>query len=77
MMGSLVLGGQRITVSGPCGSDGLPEDIGKLTPKARSLVVEVPADIAIVYWSDGGHNEIGGSAAAALRTWALSDLDRF
>ena len=71
MMGSINIGGKRITVSGPCGSDGLPLDYQEVACKDRMRLVEVPEDVAEVYWNDNGHNDIG-RARDTLRTWALN-----
>lgn len=70
MMGTIRVAGQSVTVSGPCGSDGLPMDLSKLTPTAQAKLIEVPADVAAVYWADNGHNDIGQPAEDVLRQWA-------
>lgn len=69
MMGSTRIADCRITISGACGSDGLPCDLEKLTARARTRLVLVPEDVAAVYWADDGHNTIG-KAAPTLRQWA-------
>ena len=71
MMGAIRIGGTRIGVSGPCGSDGLPLDYQAVPVKYRHLLTEVPEEIARVYWTDDGHNDIG-SAGPTLREWALT-----
>lgn len=72
MLGSINIGGQRIAVSGPIGSDGLPMAYHKLTKRNRERLVQVPEDIASIYWANNGHNSIESTAANALRQWALS-----
>lgn len=71
MMGRIRIGGKSITVSGPCGSDGLPLDYQEVPASFRENLVLVPEDIAAAYWSNGGHNDIEYPAAKLLREWAL------
>lgn len=70
MMGNIHIGGKSITVSGPIGHDGLPLDFQEVPKKFRSSLVEVPEDVATIFWEDNGHNDIG-SAREALMAWAL------
>lgn len=70
MMGQINVGGKYLTVSGPIGSDGLPMDLQEVPKAYRDRLVELPEAIAEIYWNDNGHNDVG-SAAGALRTWAL------
>ena len=72
MMGTINIAGQRVTVSGSYGADGLPMDYEDLAPAARSKVVEVPEDLAEVFWRGGGHN-CAGSEAPAMRHWAIAN----
>jgi hypothetical protein len=71
MMGSINIAGQRITVSGAYGHDGLTCDYEKLTPAAREKLVEVPQVLAETFWNGGGHNS-SGKEAPAMRDWANS-----
>lgn len=71
MMGSIRVGGKSITVSGAVGSDGLPSNYQDCPEAYRHLLVEVPADIAKVYWADHGHNDVGSAAGRTLQKWAL------
>jgi hypothetical protein len=73
MMGTIVIGGKSITVSGPIGHDGLPLDYQDVPVAYRHLLVEVPADVAAVYWADNGHNDVG-SARPILRDWARTQF---
>lgn len=70
MMGTIRIGGVSITVSGPCGHDGLPLDLQELPASQRARLVEVPENVAAIYWADNGHNDVGSTAASALRNWA-------
>ena len=70
MMGCARIGGASISISGSCGSDGLPRDYQEVPKAYRDRLVEVPEAVAAVYWSDNGHNTIG-SAAPTMRDWAL------
>lgn len=69
MMGTIRIGGKSLTVSGPIGSDGLPMDLQDVPAKSRQDLIDVPEEIATVYWSDTGHNGIG-SAGPTLLSWA-------
>jgi len=71
MMGSIRIGDCTLSVSGSIGSDGLPMDYQKVPPAYRHLLIQVPEDIAAVYWKDDGHNTIG-RAAPDVRAWATS-----
>jgi len=70
MMGSARIAGASISISGACGSDGLPRDYQEVPKAYRDRLVEVPEAVAAVYWTDNGHNTIG-SSAPTLRDWAL------
>lgn len=71
MTGTVNIGGQRVTVSGSYGADGLTMDYEKLSPAARAKLVEVPAGIAHAFWhpEHPGWNS-AGSEATIMRQWA-------
>lgn len=73
MMGRANLGGSWVTVSGAYGSDGLPLDWERLTPKQRAAFVRVPEEVAAAYWhpEHQGHNG-AGSEADAMRAYGLT-----
>jgi hypothetical protein len=71
MMGTVRIADCKVTISGAYGSDGLPMDMEKLTPRARALLVPVPDALARIFWSGGGHNA-PGKEAVAMRRWATS-----
>lgn len=73
MMGSLRLAGAPVTVSGAYGGDGLPMDLSKLSEAQKALLTPVPFDLAITFWSGGGHN-CAGEEAEAMRGWARANL---
>ena len=73
MMGSLQLAGEAVTVSGAYGSDGLPGDLDKLSEAQQRLLVEVPFDLAVEFWSGGGWNS-AGKEAPAMRKWAQEHI---
>jgi len=73
MMGSLQLAGEAVTVSGAYGSDGLPGDLDKLSEAQRRLLVEVPFDLAVEFWSGWGWNS-AGKEAPAMRKWAQEHI---
>ena len=73
MMGSLQLAGEVVTVSGAYGSDGLPGDLDKLSAAQQRLLVEVPFDLAVEFWSGGGWNS-AGKEAPAMRKWAQEHI---
>lgn len=75
MMGSARIAGQSVTCSGTYGSDGLPKDYEKLTPAARTKLVEVPADIADIFWAGGGWNDAGKEGPDMMR-WALKTFPK-
>jgi hypothetical protein len=71
MMGTINIGGHRMTVSGEVGSDGLPGDYQGVPVEHRVKLIQVPEDVATVYWNGNGHNEVG-SGRDALQQWALA-----
>lgn len=71
MMGTVNIAGQRVTVSGSYGSDGLPTDYENLNESALSKVVPLPDSLANEFWAGGGHNS-SGKEATAMRQWALA-----
>lgn len=76
MMGTARIAGQSVTVSGAYGHDGLPSYYEKLTPAAREKLIEVPKEIAEVFWnSDDGWNN-AGSEGPTLRRWALETFKK-
>lgn len=75
MMGTAKIKGQSVTVSGSYGGDGLPMDYEKLTPEARTALVELPEDLANEFWAGGGHNS-AGKESAAMREWALKTFKK-
>lgn len=80
MMGSARVGPDRLILSGPYGSDGLPENYDRLSPGARSRFTRVPDAIAALYWypASPGHNG-SGSEARAMAAYArvLANPDRW
>jgi len=70
MMGFARIAGQRITVSGAYGNDGLPDDYDKLTPQAQSKLTPLPADLTEIFWKGDGHNSTGNEREPMLK-WAL------
>jgi hypothetical protein len=75
MMGTARIAGQSVTLSGSYGSDGLPRDYESLTPAARAKLVEVPPEIAEVYWKGDGWNS-AGNEAPTMRQWAAQAFNR-
>jgi hypothetical protein len=69
MMGTINIAGQRATVSGTYGDDGLPMDYEDLTLAARAKLVELPKELCDKFWAGGGWNE-AGSEAQAMHDWA-------
>lgn len=66
MMGFIRVKGQRLTVSGSYGSDGLPMDVPR---EIYELGVELPAELREA-WNKGGGWNSAGSEAPAIRAWA-------
>jgi hypothetical protein len=76
MMGLFRFGNQWITVSGPCGSDGLPLFVGKVPEKYRDKLVPLPEALATAYWTDEtGHND-AGDTTRPLRKWGIETFVR-
>jgi len=71
MMGTINIGGQRITVSGSYGANGLPMDVEKIDPANRWRLVEVPAAIAEIFWNSSDGWNGAGSEGPIIRQWAL------
>lgn len=73
MMGKVAIYGERYTVSGAYGSDGLPKTVSdKVFDRAR---VALPADLYEA-WSQGGGWNSCGTEAIAMREWAIDNLDK-
>ena len=72
MMGTARLYGHSLTVSGTYGHDGLvcevPADVYNRAPMA------LPPELVEAWNKGGGHNS-AGSEAAAVRKWALENLE--
>jgi hypothetical protein len=76
MMGTVRIAGQSVTVSGCYGGNGLPKDYEKLTPVGRTKLVEVPAELAEIFWrSDDRHNS-AGSEGPLMRDWARNTFSK-
>jgi len=70
MMGTMKVGAQKVTLSGAYGGDGLPRDLSNVAEENRSLLHEVPADLAARFWKcDDGWNS-AGSIGPDIATWA-------
>ena len=69
MMGCARIADSSITLSGCYGSDGLPCDYEKLSEKARTKLIEVPAELATKFWKSEAHND-AGNEGPAIRGWA-------
>jgi hypothetical protein len=72
MMGSANVGGKWHTVSGSYGGDGLPITVPH--DIYSRLTVELPPELHEA-WNKGGGWNSAGSEAAAVREWALSNLE--
>jgi len=70
MMGFARVHGERITLSGSYGSDGLPSNVSDAVYE-RGL--ELPQELREA-WNNGGGWNSAGSEASAMRTWALKNL---
>lgn len=80
MMGSARVGDSTIILSGPYGSDGLPEDYDKLSASSRARFTLVPDAIADLYWhpEHSGHNSAGSEARAMVEyARVLDNPDRW
>jgi hypothetical protein len=65
MMGNIRIGNQWLTVSGTYGSNGNSMDYEKVLPQYRHHLVEVPDNIADIFWAgEGGHNSAGSEGPA-------------
>lgn len=75
MVGSARIAGQSINVSGDYGNCGLPLDYERLTPEARDKLVEVPQDVADIFWNtcDGWNG--AGSEARTMVKWAKKEKE--
>ena len=64
MMGSVRVGPDRIVLSGSYGSDGLPVDYDKLSPRAQARFTRLAPEDASAYWhpKHSGHNSTGSEA---------------
>jgi len=72
MMGTIVVGSYRISVSGECGSDGL----WKTVPSAvYQQGLPLPDDLVALCNKDTTHNGLGSEQREALREWAWANLD--
>jgi hypothetical protein len=66
MMGHCTVFGQRVSLSGSYGNDGLPCHVSRT---AYDQAVEVPAELIAAWNTGGGHNGVGSEASAMLE-WA-------
>ena len=72
MMGFARVKGERITLSGSYGSDGLPKTV---SDKVFNEGFPLPDDLR-ERWNKGGGWNGAGSEANAMREWALANLDK-
>lgn len=68
MMGFARIGGQRITLSGAYGGDGLPRSVPMSIYKHKRTV-ELPAELREA-WNKGGGWNGAGNEAGAIQEWA-------
>lgn len=88
MMGSVVVGSRRLTLSGTYGADGLPYHFpipeGSTVEEITAHNDGVPSDVrghwhpvpdalAVKFWNGGGHNS-AGEEGPAMRKWAAENL---
>jgi hypothetical protein len=71
MMGYARVHGERITLSGSYGGDGLPTSVPDAIYGAHGIVL--PAEL-VAEWNHGGGWNGAGSEAASMRKWALQNL---
>ena len=72
MMGFARVKGERITLSGSYGSDGLPKTV---SDKVFNEGIPLPDDLR-ERWNKGGGWNGAGNEANAMREWALANLDK-
>jgi hypothetical protein len=72
MMGFARVNGQRITLSGSYGSDGLPSSVPDET---YAQGIELPTELYSAWNTGGGWNDVG-SEAPAMREWAKKTFPR-
>lgn len=72
IMGSIRVGGLKLTVSGSYGSDGLPKNVPQ---EVYDLGLEVPSEL-FEAWNKGGGWNGAGAEAPLVRAWAIENLDR-
>lgn len=70
MMGIARVKGERLTISGSYGSDGLPITVSANVFKEG---IQLPAELYEAWSKGGGWNGIG-SEGTAVRAWALANL---
>lgn len=71
MMGSTTIGGEKITLSGAYGNDGLPSTVSEAIYEKYGL--QIPQDLYDA-WNKGGGWNSAGSEAEAMRAWANANL---
>jgi hypothetical protein len=71
MMGSAVVGQNKITLSGCYGSDGLPDDPDPY-PGLWEKFMPLPAELVDKFWKGGGHNTCG-SEGPDVHAWAVAN----
>jgi hypothetical protein len=72
MMGIARIAGERISVSGDYGNDGLPMHFQECPSSYRDRLVLVPEGLATQFWESGGHN-CAGNERTAMREWAIEN----
>jgi len=71
MMGRVMVGLNKITLSGCYGGDGLPKDPDKY-PGLWDRLVPLPLDLIKAFWEGGGHNS-SGNEGPAVQAWAIAN----
>jgi hypothetical protein len=70
MMGNARVHGERLTLSGSYGGDGLPDSV---SANVYDVAVPLPEELYVA-WKNGGGWNGAGSEAKAMREWALANL---
>lgn len=70
MMGSARIKGEKLTISGSYGQDGLPK---RVSANVFNAAVPLPAELYEA-WNKGGGWNGEGSEAPVMRAWALANL---